>query len=208
MVALIGCAETGELLGMSHPVEVAAVYNHATNLARCAVHVLGSAVCDDVCAPFKRAAVDRCSECVVDNERHTVLVGDACKLLDVEHSATRVADCLAEHYLCVRAKCLLYLLLRCVRINVSALDAELLQRNAEEIVCSAVNLVGSYDMVASLADVEYSVEIGSLTRTGEHSANTALELRNLLCNSVVGRVLQACVEIALLLQVEEHSHLL
>ena len=32
MVAVIRCAETWELISMSHPVEVAAVYNHATYL--------------------------------------------------------------------------------------------------------------------------------------------------------------------------------
>ena len=56
--------------------------------------------------------------------------------------------------------------------------------------------------------IDFKAIIRAVWAMVRNGANTAFELRNLLCNSVVGRVLQACVEIALLLQVEEHSHLL
>ena len=63
-------------------------------------------------------------------------------------------------------------------------------------------------MVTCLTDVENSIEISSLTTGGQHGTNTAFEGCNLGGNSVIGRVLQTCVEIAFLFQVEEVSHLL
>ena len=63
-------------------------------------------------------------------------------------------------------------------------------------------------MVASLADVEHGVEVGSLTRGGQYGAYTAFEGCNLGGYSIVGGVLQTGVEVAFLLQVEEVGHLL
>ena len=90
-------------------------------------------------------------------------MGDAGELLDVEHGTARVADGFAEHYLGVRTECLLDFLLAGIRVYEGALDAELLQGNAEEIEGAAVDFVRGNDVVASLADVEYGIEVGSLT---------------------------------------------
>ena len=61
-------------------------------------------------------------------------------------------------------------------------------------------------MVTCLADVENSIEISSLTTGGQYGTNAAFEGCNLGGNSVIGRVLQTCVEIAFFLQVEEVCH--
>ena len=63
-------------------------------------------------------------------------------------------------------------------------------------------------MVTSLADVEHSVKVGSLSAACQYGAHATLELRNLLRHYVIGGVLQASIEITLLLEVEEHRHLL
>ena len=54
-------------------------------------------------------------------------------------------------------------------------------------------------MVASLTDVEDCIEISRLTAGGKHRTYTTFEGGNLRSHSVVGRVLQTGVEIALLL---------
>ncbi len=105
-----------------------------------------------------------------------------------------------KHYLGVRAESLLDFLLAVVRVDEGALDAELLQGNTEEVEGSAVNLVGGNDVVASLADVEYGIEVGSLTAGCQHGAHATFELSDFLCHSIVGRVLESGIEIALLLQ--------
>ena len=61
-------------------------------------------------------------------------------------------------------------------------------------------------MVASLTDIEDGVEVGGLTRGGQHGAYATFKGCNLRGHRVVGRVGQTCVEVAFLLQVEEVGH--
>ena len=208
VIAVVGSAQTGELFGMCEPVKVAAVHHAAAHLACCTVHIFSGAVRYDVSSPLERAAVHRCGEGIIHDKRHTVLMSDACKLLDVEYGTAGIADCLAENNLRIRTESLLNLLLRVVRIDERTLDAKLLERNSEQIERSAVNLIACHDMVASLADVKHSVEVGSLSAACQYCTHATLKLRNLLRHYVIGGVLQASIEITLLLEVEEHRHLL
>ena len=145
---------------------------------------------------------------VVHNERHVMAMGDARKLLDVEHGAPGIADGLAEERLGVGPEGFLYGLLRVVGVDECAVYAQLLERYAEEVECASVDLVARHDMVACLADVEHGIEVGGLSAAGQHGPHAPFELRNLLGHHVVGGVLQSGVEIAFLLEVEEHGHLL
>ena len=172
------------------------------------VHILGGGMGDDVASPLKGTAVDGCGKGVVDNQWHTVAMGYAGKLLDVEHLATGIGDGFAEHRLGIGAECLLYLFLGGILIDKRALDAELLQCNAKEIERTSIYLVGSDDMVASLTDVEHGKEIGCLTRRGKHSPHSTLEGGYLASHGIVGGILQTSVEIALLLEVEQERHLI
>ena len=199
MVAIIGSAQAGELVGISEPVEVAAVHNASTYLACCTVHVFCGAVSHDVSSPFKRTTVDGSGKSIVNDEWHAILMGNACKLLNVEHSASRIANCLAENNLCIWTESLLDFLFRVIRIDKSTFDTQFLECYTEQVECSSINLVACHDMVASLADVEYCVEVGCLSTACKHGSNTTLKLCNLLSYNVVGRVLQTCVEVSFLL---------
>ena len=193
---------------MCHPVKLSAVYDCSAKCSPVSVHIFCGAVCHDVGAPFKRTTVDWCGESVVDDEGHTVFVSYACKLLNVEHGTSGVTYSLAKHHLCVRTESLLDLLLRVVGINEGAVDTQLLESDPKQVECAAINLVACHNMVTSLADVKHGIEVGSLTAARQHSSHTSFKLRNLLCHNIIGWVLQTSVEIALLLQVEEHGHLL
>ena len=63
-------------------------------------------------------------------------------------------------------------------------------------------------MVATLTDVEHGVEVGRLSRRGEHACHATLEGCNLGRYGIVRGVLQAGIEIAAVLKVEEAGHLL
>ena len=114
----------------------------------------------------------------------------------------------SEEHLGVGSERLLYGLLRVVGVDECAVYAQLLERYAEKVECASVDLVARHDMVACLADVEHGVEVGGLSAAGQHGPHAPFELRNLLGHHIVGGVLQARVEIAFLLEVEEHGHLL
>ena len=67
-------------------------------------------------------------------------MSDLCKLLDIEDINRRICDCLAEYALCVRTDVLLELFKRQCLVNECALDAHLLECNAEKIICTAVDI--------------------------------------------------------------------
>ena len=161
----------------------------------------------DVCSPLEGAAVDGGSKRVVHNQGQTCLVGHAGKLLDVQHAAAGVGNRFAEEQLGVGADGGAQFFLRGFGIDKRAGDAQLAERHAEEVVRATVDFVGSDDVVAGLADVEDGIEVGGLSRRGEHGTHTAFEGGDAACHGIVGRVLETRVEVALLLQVEEQRHL-
>ena len=62
-------------------------------------------------------------------------------------------------------------------------------------------------MVAAAGDIEHRVEVRSLTGGGQHAGGAAFQRRDLCRDGVIGRVLQARVEIAARLQVKKLGHL-
>ena len=192
---------------MCIPIEVPAVYHAAPHLRGMSVHILGGGVGHDVGPPFKRSAVDGCGESVVDHQWHAVTVGDACKLLDVENLASRVRDGFTEEQFGVGLESLFYFLFRSILIHKGAADAQLLQRNAEEVVGAAIDFIGSNDVVAGLTNIEHGIEVGSLSARREHGPHPTFERSNLSGHGIVGGILQTRIEIALLFQIEKVGHL-
>ena len=86
---------------MRHPVEASAVHNRPAECGAVAVHVFCGRVGDDICTPFKRAAVDRCGEGIIDHKRNAMSVSHLCEQLDIKHGERRVGDGLTKHQLCV-----------------------------------------------------------------------------------------------------------
>ena len=162
---------------------------------------------NDITTPLEWAAVVRSSEGVVHDQWYTMLVSHLCEALYVEDVTTWVRDCLTEETLCIWTELLLDTLVIPFWVDECALDTELLQSNAEEVESTTIYIVGCDEMVASLTDIEDSVEVSCLTRACENCTNTAFEGCNLLCHSIVGWVCQTSVEITAVLEVEQTSHL-
>ena len=97
-------------------------------------------MCNDIAAELDRTAVYRCCKRVVYDERDAVVVCKSSELLDIKDINSRIRDRLAEDALCVRADILLELFERQCLVDESALDAHLLERNAEEVICAAVDI--------------------------------------------------------------------
>ena len=207
VVALIGGCQTGETLCMGRPVKIAAVHNHTAHTNAMAVHVLGGGMGYNVRTEFKGTAVDGGGKGVVDNQGHTVGMGNAGKLLNVEHLHAGVGKRLAKDQLGVGTESRIDFLLAGVLVNEGNLYAQLAQSGAEEVIRSAIDAVGGYHVVARLADVEAGIEVRRLSAGSEHGTHTALKSRNACRYMVVGGILQACIEIARILQVKQLAHL-
>ena len=90
-------------------------------------------------------------------------MSDACELLDVEYSTTRIGDSLTKQGFSVRTEGLLDLFLTGFWRYERTLDTKFLQGYTEEVVGTTIYLVGCYKVVAALADIEESIEVGGLT---------------------------------------------
>ena len=171
------------------------------------VHVLGGGVSHDVSSPFKGAAVNRCSKGIVYDERHTMFVGNACKLLNVEHIDARIGDCFAEQTFRIGAESLADFFLRCICIHECTFNAQFFHGYGKQIECTSVNGRRADKMVAGFTDVEHCIEVGSLTGRSQHGTYSSFEGCNLGCYGIIGRILQAGIEIAAVFQIEQAGHL-
>ena len=149
--AVIAFVRLGKLRELAVcPVEITAVNNNASALNCVTVHILCCGVNNDISAELERSAKYRCRECIIDDERNTVLVCDLCELLNVEDAQCRICESFTENSLCVRLECFLYLLLGSVGINENALDAQLFESESEKVDSSAVDSSGRDEAVACL----------------------------------------------------------
>ena len=207
VIRFVGLGQTGEFVRMGFPVKVAAVHNGASYTGGMTVHVFGCGMGDDIRSPFKRTAVDGSGEGVVHNQRHTVFVCDTCELFDVQHVDARIGDGFAEQRFGIRAESLVYFLLGCIGVNEGTLDAQFFQRDAKQIECTSVDGRRAYEVVACLTDIENGIEVGSLAGRGQHSTHTAFQCCDFCGDGIIGGVLQACIEISRIFQIEQTRHL-
>ena len=208
VIRFIRCAQTGELVGMRQPVELATVDNSTAQASSMTIHILRSRMRYDVCTPFQRAAVNRCREGVIHDQRHTMTMRSVGKFFNIQHRQCGVSDNFAKHSLGVILKSSIQLFVRSIWRNKGRCYAHLRQRYVNQIIAAAVNRRRSNNMAARLADVEQGKEVRCLSGRSEHCRSTALQLRNLSCYEIAGRVLQAGVKIACSLQVEQLAHCL
>ena len=162
----------------------------------------------DVRAPLERAAVDRGREGVVHDERHPMRVCGICKLFNVQHGQGRVGDGLAKDDFGVGLESGVQLFLAAQRVYEGRGDAHLLHGDGDEVEGAAVDGAGRHDVVACLAEIEQRKEVGRLTAGRQHGGGAAFQLADLFRHHVAGGVLQAGVEVAVGLEVEQLAHVL
>ena len=63
-------------------------------------------------------------------------------------------------------------------------------------------------MITCRAKIEHRIEIGGLSRGGEHACYTTFECCDFCSHCIVGRVLQTGVKIAALFEIEQFGHLI
>ena len=208
VVAVVWGAQAGELLRVCHPVKLAAVHDRAANHCTVTVHILGGGVGHDIRAPLEGAAVDRRGEGVVHDEGHAVGMSCLGELLNVQYGQSRVGDGLAKDGLGVGLEGRIQLFLGAQRVHKGRCDAHFLHRDRDEVERTAIDGAGRHDVVARFADVEQREEVGRLTAAGQHSRRAAFQLADLFRHQITGRVLQAGIEVAVRLEVEQFAHVL
>ena len=206
MIALVGRAQAGVFVRVFRPVEAPGVDDRTADGARVAVHILGRRVYDDIRAPFKRAAVDGRGERVVHDQGNAVPVRGSREFFDIQNGQRRVCDRLAVHGLCVGAEGGVQFLSGAVGVDERDLNAHALHGDGEEVEAAAVNARRTDQMVARADDIEHGEEDGGLPGGCQHGGCAALKRGDTRRDGVVCRVLQAGIEIAAGLQIEQPAH--
>ena len=197
-----GRGETRELVRMGHPVKLAVIDDHATQVGRMAIHVLSGGVRDDVGAPLKGTAHHGRREGVVDHQRHAVVVRGLGKALNIEHGKRGVGDGLAKDELGVGLEGGLQLLIGAVGCDERAGQAHAAHSVSQQVIRAAVDGRARDHVIAGTGHVKDREEVRGHARAREHRSGAALHLADLGGNEVAGGVLQAAIEVARLLQVE------
>ena len=206
VITLVGRTQTGVFVRVLRPVKFAGINDRAADGARVAVHVFCRRVYDDICAPFKRAAVDGRCKRVVHNQRNAVPVRGRREFFDIQNGQRRVCNRLAIHGLCVGPKCGVQFLRRAVRIDKRDLDAHALHGDGKKIEAAAINARRTDQMVTRADNIEHREEDRCLPGGCQHGSRTALKRGDTCRDGVVRRVLQAGIKIAARLKIEEFAH--
>ena len=208
VIGIIGFTQARELFRIKAPVKIAGVHNSAAYAHGMSVHVLGGGMGNDVRPPFKRIAVNGRGKGIVHNQRHLMGVGRLCKFFNVKHHQRGVGNGFRQHTSCIFLKSLAEGFIVRIRIHDSAGNSHFLHCYGDEVEGAAVNGGRKHHMAARLTDIEHRIIVSGLAGGCEHGRHAALQLADLLRNTVIGGVLEPGVKIAVLLQIEKASHLL
>ena len=174
VIAFVRFCEVGEFAAFS-PVKCAAVYNNAAALESVTVHVLGGGVDHNICSEFNGTAEDRRGKGVVHDQRDLVGMGDLGELFNVEYCQCRIGNGFAEDQLGVGLYRLRNGFFICQRVYPDALDAEPLQRYAEQVHSAAVNGGNGNNAVAGTAQIQHRQQGSCLSAGSEHCPDAALQ---------------------------------
>mmetsp|Transcript_84409 Transcript_84409/g.257745 ORF Transcript_84409/g.257745 Transcript_84409/m.257745 type:complete len:421 (-) Transcript_84409:60-1322(-) len=165
------------------PIEVTLLHDEAPHRVAMTPQALRGAVDDDIGTVLEGSDQVRCGCRVVHNQWQTVLVRDACELLQVQDKATRVRDRLAIHCLCPGRDGAL----DAIEILVAAkrnLPTELLELTPKLREGAAVQLVRGHDVVAWLHQVAEGQQLRRVAARGRHRGAAALQRCDLLLDRV------------------------
>lgn len=111
---------------------------------------------DDIGAMLDRTEQERARERIVHDKRQAMLMGNGRDRLNIEQVALRIADALGEQRLRLVGNRLAEII-RIARIDEPDGDAELLQRRREQIVRSAIQAGGRYDLIPGTGNIKNRV---------------------------------------------------
>ena len=207
MIGVVGRGESGELVGVCHPVKLAAVDDRAAYSCVVTVHIFGCRMGDDISPPLDGSAVNRRRKCIVDDQRNAVRMRRIGEALDIKYDKGGIGNGLAKNGLGVGLKCVFQFFIAAVRIDKSEIDAHLAHGDIEQIERAAVDGGGAYNVIAASGNVKDAEEVGSLSGGSQHAGGSALQRADFGCDHIVGGILQTCIKITFRFKIEQFAHI-
>ena len=201
VVAGIGRVEHGEALGVGLPVEVAAIDDDAADRGAVAADVFGGGMHDDGGAVVEGPAQHRCRG-VVHDQRDAQLAAGLGHLLDGEDLELGIGQGLGVD----RPGLLVGRLgevLGIGGVDEAHLDAHGAERVGKQVPGAAVEIGRADDVVAGVGDILDGDHAGRLARAHRQGRDAAFQRRHAVFQHGAGRVHDAAVDVAQLLQGEK-----
>ena len=125
VIRLIRCTKSREFICMSHPVKLAGIHNCTAYCCTVAIHVLCRRMSNNISSPLNWAAVNRCRECIIYNQRYPVCMCCSRKFFNVQNRKCRIGNRLAKYRSCVIFECRIQFLFCTVRRNKCNINSHL-----------------------------------------------------------------------------------
>ena len=155
----------------------------------------------DVGTVLQRTNQIGCAEGVIHDEGDAVLVGYSSHTFEVEHIGVGVAEGLGIYYFCVGLDSCLERL-EVVYIKNGIADTLRAERVGNQVVGTAIEVVGSDDMVTSLHDVLKGISDSSSTRGDSQTSHTTLEGCDAIFEHTLSGVGQTTIDISCIAETE------
>ena len=163
---------------------------------------------NNICSPFKRAAVDRCCKCVVYDQRYIMCMRSFCKFFKIKDSQCRIGDSFSKNSFRILLKCCIQFFLCAVRVYESCFHAHFTNCVSEQVVSTTIQRRCTYDVITFFSNIHDSIEVCCLSGRSQHCCYSALHITDLCCYCIIRRILKSCIKISRLFKIKKSSHLI
>ncbi len=195
MIAIIGRAETRELVLACIPIEASAVHNATANPCAVTIHVFGGGMGDDICPPLKGPAFDGRWEGIIHNQGYAIGMRHFGEFFDIQNGQRRVCDGFAKNSFGVFFKRVLQCFFATIRINEGKGNPHALHRDSKKVIASAINARRCHHMIPTTGNIENGIKRCRLSRGGKHGSRAPFKSTNFGGYTVARGVLKTCVKI-------------
>ena len=195
MIRRIRLGQSGELVGIGQPVELAAIDNDTAKAGTMTTQELCSRVDHDVGTMLQRTNQVGCTERIVHDKRNTMLMSHGSHAFEVEHIAIGIAKGLGIHHLRVRLNGSLQSS-KIIYINDCIGNALRGKSMSDQIIRTTIQVVSSYNVVTCLHDVLQRVSDGGCTTGHCQTSNATLQGSYSVLKHALRRIGQTSVDVA------------
>ena len=128
------------------PIKFSAIDDHTTNGSSVSTDELCSRMYHNICAVLNRADQIRSRECIVNNQRNSMLVCNSCDLFNINHFRVWISKCLYLDGFGVILNCSFNLFI-VERIYKCCLNAIIRKRMCQKVVGTTVDILCSYNVI-------------------------------------------------------------
>ena len=195
MIAWVRLRNPREFAGC-FPVKVTAVYDYAADCSSMAADKFGGRMNDDICTILNRANQVRSCKCRINYKRNVMFVRNFCNFFNINQVGVRVSKGFNKDCFCVFLNCrfegAFY-----IRVYKCCGDTAGLRKSmCQKVVCSAVDGLGSYNVLTCFCKCLECIIDSCCTGSNCKRCNSAFKSSNSLLENILCRVGKSSINIS------------